>query len=84
MLHTQNRGYIGDADNPALGSHQVHKATLLVCKDSLQDSAQRFGRNVNVMLTYLLDEQSGTFSTAPRRGGGCGNGLHSRNVRDAA
>jgi hypothetical protein len=80
MLHTQNRGDIGNADNPTFCSRQVHEATLLVCHDSLQNSAQRFGRYVNVVLMQLLGEQSGTLGTIPLRSGGCGNGLHSRNA----
>ena len=80
MLDTQNRGNIGDADNPTFCSRQMHEAPLLVCHDSLQNSAQRFGRYVNIVLMQLLDEQSGTLRTIPPGSGGCGNGLHSRNA----
>jgi hypothetical protein len=51
MLCTQNRGDVGDADNPTLRSRQVHEATLLVCDDLLQNLAQRFGRDVNAVVT---------------------------------
>jgi hypothetical protein len=51
MLNTQDRGDIRDAHNPTLCSRQMHEATLLICDDSLQNLAQRFGRGANFVLT---------------------------------
>ena len=84
MLRTQNRGDVGDANNPTLCSRQVHEATLLVRDDLLQHLAQRFGRGVNVVLMQLLNEQRRTLRAIAVRGAERGNGLHSVEARDAA